>query len=229
MGSYSSFVTLIVAPGVAALEFDAVISERHDGEVDVTEHPVEKGANITDHARPKPWVVTIEAIISNTPIDKEQNTRIISSRGFTIETSAQQEYPQGTVGYVETAFQKLISMRDACEFMTVVTELRTYRNMILTSLTVPRDNKTGDAIKFTVAFKEILTTEILTKQVKVAKSSQGKKQDLGKQATKPTEASGRKNSLLNQGLTGLTGTSDYAQRSVPNKNLSPAIAKATGK
>jgi hypothetical protein len=50
--------------------FDAVLRETHEGEVEVTEHPVETGADIADHARVKLSKLTLEVFITNHPIDE---------------------------------------------------------------------------------------------------------------------------------------------------------------
>ena len=50
------------------VEIDATHSEEHPTKNTVTDHPVETGANIADHIRPDPDHVTIEGVISNTPI-----------------------------------------------------------------------------------------------------------------------------------------------------------------
>src|SRR5713101_5273233 len=59
-------------PAVALLDvitIDATLQEVHKADAEVTEHPVELGADITDHVRPKPVELRIEGIISDTPID----------------------------------------------------------------------------------------------------------------------------------------------------------------
>lgn len=51
------------------ITFDATPSETHLISATVTEHPVEKGVALTDHVRPNPFKITLEVVISNTPID----------------------------------------------------------------------------------------------------------------------------------------------------------------
>lgn len=50
------------------LEIDAVTDEQHDAANTITEHPVEKGAAITDHIRQNADTISITGTISNTPI-----------------------------------------------------------------------------------------------------------------------------------------------------------------
>ena len=51
-----------------SVEFDASKDEDHTGENEVTDFPVEEGANITDHSRPKPRTLQIHAFVTGTPM-----------------------------------------------------------------------------------------------------------------------------------------------------------------
>lgn len=48
--------------------FDATVQEGHSAAVDITDHAVEEGANITDHVRPQPLRIALTVRISNTPV-----------------------------------------------------------------------------------------------------------------------------------------------------------------
>jgi len=48
-------------------EFDAVISEAPTHEVALTEYPIELGANLVDHIRPRPVTLRMSAMVSNAP------------------------------------------------------------------------------------------------------------------------------------------------------------------
>jgi hypothetical protein len=49
------------------LELDVDLQESHDLASDITEHPVEEGADVTDHVRPRLRRVTLEGYVSDTP------------------------------------------------------------------------------------------------------------------------------------------------------------------
>jgi hypothetical protein len=55
---------------LAVLEFDCTPTENHEASVEITEHPVEVGVNMTDHAKPNQRVITLEGMITNTPINE---------------------------------------------------------------------------------------------------------------------------------------------------------------
>lgn len=177
---------------IADMTLDCVLSESHKAEVEVTSHPVEKGADITDHARQKPREVTITAIISETPVTLSQQRRVIKSDGTRIETLVAQPIPLNSDQYVGAALAKLDRLLATKELVTLVTALRSYKDMMLTSLTIPKDPKTGMALNFTAVFREIRfavirTTEAQTKVVKTA----NKKVNLGKQVGKPKPEANR--------------------------------------
>jgi hypothetical protein len=48
---------------------DASLRETYSYGAEVTEHPVEQGADVADHIRPRSRVLSIEAVVTNTPIE----------------------------------------------------------------------------------------------------------------------------------------------------------------
>jgi hypothetical protein len=54
---------------IGSIWIDVSISEKHSVGADVTQHPVERGGDITDHIRPKPREIQIEGFVSNHPTE----------------------------------------------------------------------------------------------------------------------------------------------------------------
>ena len=54
---------------IGTIWIDVAISEKHSLAADVTEHPVEEGASITDHVRPQPRTVELEGLVTNHPLE----------------------------------------------------------------------------------------------------------------------------------------------------------------
>jgi len=117
---------------------DCSLSEEHVFESEVTEYPVEQGADVTDNVRPKPITVTMEALVSNTPI----NPDIINARSAPDES-------------VDDAYAKLLQIRDAREPVTIRTSLRTFDNMVLKNLSIPRAAGRGDELRFTATWQQV--------------------------------------------------------------------------
>lgn len=142
---------------LVSIEVDCTISEQHSGEMEVTDHPVESGTNITDHVRRKPETLTVEGIVTDTPILSES------------ERNAAGPVRKGEATRSKAAFLALRALRDSGQPVTVVTPLNTYDSMVMTSLVFPRDAETGEAIKFTAQFKEIRTVD--SQKVKIVLTS----------------------------------------------------------
>lgn len=117
---------------------DVALSEEHTFESEVTEYPVEKGADITDNIRPKPIQITMEGLVSNSAF----NPLIVSAR-----TSIDQS--------VDDAYAKLMKIRDERETVTIRTSLRTYTNMAMKNLVIPRQPGQSDALRFSASFVQV--------------------------------------------------------------------------
>lgn len=61
-------LTWQVGDNTYLLTLDAVTTERHTLTQNVTEHPVEQGASLVDHIRPLPVAISLEGVITNTPL-----------------------------------------------------------------------------------------------------------------------------------------------------------------
>jgi hypothetical protein len=148
------------------LVIDATPEQSYTGDVETTENPVEEGANVVDHARVKPETWTGTCVVSNTPIDQADRTfrgvPALLPAGGTAPGTGGEEFNKG--GYARTVYQRLKKMKDDRLLHALVTPLRSYSNMIITALSVPTKAQYGDAIQFTIAFREIRVVKSNTAQ-----------------------------------------------------------------
>jgi hypothetical protein len=173
---------------VVTVELDASVTETHSLANTVTDHPVEDGVNVSDHSRPEPDALTIEGIVSNTPFSTSTQTRAVNSGSVTFDTTSEANVPRDQPGYAEEAYRKLRQLRDEGVLCTVVTTLRTYTSMAITSVSVPRDSKTYDALRFSITFKRVVVVKNKLTRTRVSRDSRaGDKTKTGNQATKNTE------------------------------------------
>jgi hypothetical protein len=137
---------------IGSVVLDATIREDHTTSLEVTEHAVEDGSPVGDHARKKPIVLTLEGIITNTPATREDNDRTLEAQGFddgTVNSIADKPF------WAQTQYLHLLYLQDQRELLTVPTSLRTYDNMILENLSAPVDQNTGDALRFTATLRQV--------------------------------------------------------------------------
>lgn len=178
-------IAMRVGTKIDTIELDVAISRTHTSELDITEHPVEEGADFIDHARLKSSKLTIEGLISNTPMNRAQMSRANETQGIT--TAPNDPPVQERPGFAEEAYRKLLELQAAGTLLTVVTRLRVYDNMLIASLTVPEDSRTGDALRFNATFQQVRIVSNKITQTVVTKEPKAKpKKDTGKQVAKPT-------------------------------------------
>lgn len=141
---------------------DLALTEDHSFESAVTEYPVESGADISDNIRNKPLEITLEGIVSDTPIGA-------------IALDATRRVESGQASPSLDAYTRLLAIREAREPVTVETSLGKFEHMALTHLGVPRDRATGKALKFTVTFRQVRIVQNTRVTVRVAVPNAGGK------------------------------------------------------
>jgi hypothetical protein len=177
---------------------DATMQETHTFEADITEHPVEQGANITDHIRPKLKHYSIDGIISNTPIGPTGDLSDALHTGalalgvtlptFPTSYDADLARSAGSTTRAKAVFEKLIALMDAAETITIHTPLKDYASMALESISVVRDQHlSSGAIRFMAVCKEVRTVAALKTVTSALPDSAQPSKDLGTQ--NPTGAS----------------------------------------
>lgn len=193
---------------LGSIELDCTISETHEGAVDVTEFPVEDGFDIADHARPKAETVSLEAFVSNTPIpfDAEQADASLASYPYSrgvVEWSSKSQLLMEQAGAVDPAtraYNEILRIKNAGELITLTTSLRTYEDMLITSVSVPRSAQVGNGLQFTVSLKELRIVNAQVERFIVAEDKAKKKQSLNKKAV---EDQGQRQSKLRESFNAL--------------------------
>lgn len=177
-------MAIAVSPqaGGSPIIFDAVVTDVRTRDVDVTEHPVETGADVADHVRPKAQELRLEGWIADHPIPG---------------TPAGLLYGQGEDGRSEDVYAQLEAYELAGTLLRVDTKGRSYSNLVLQQLSRTTDKTGIDAIHFTATLKEIRiissqTVALVNTKVNAAKG----KTDTGKQATAEATPAERRASVL---------------------------------
>jgi len=165
---------------------DATLVQDHNLPSEVTSHPVEQGADLTDHILNLPIVVTMECLVSNTPIGLVANARSSGS------------LPS------EDAYGLMKKIRTDREPVTIESELGIFENMALRDLSLPfsADEGTGTvargtddaritgALKFRATFVqvEVVTNDRTTVEVSVPRAQ--KKVNRGNKPSPPAGQDG---------------------------------------
>jgi hypothetical protein len=143
---------------ISFLSLDAAITVIHTKDIQITEHPVEQGSDVTDNARPKPDGLQIEGFISGTPFGANVPNgfagNYTNQPGATTDSSGN-AYPSGQTGRAKQAFDLLRQIASNGTVITVSTDIHVYDNMLIESLSFPQDALTGDSLRFSCKLKAV--------------------------------------------------------------------------
>lgn len=142
---------------------DASVSEQHTIGAEVTRHQVETGSDVTDHIRPLPQKISIEGIVTNTPIASPLSptggvSASFGTQSFSVggvQYTAQTLLFSGQFDRVRDTYGVLIIAVSNGALFTVTTTLHQYQNMAISNFGAPRNVGLGNALKFSVDFSEI--------------------------------------------------------------------------
>jgi hypothetical protein len=124
--------------------FDGVFKVEHASQRKLTQHPVQTGANITDHSFQLPMRVTIEVGVSDV-MDVYERRWSGSSTSKSVN-----------------AYQELKKLQDSGQPLSVTTRLYSYENMVIESITAHEDYKTISSLKALINFQQIITASVST-------------------------------------------------------------------
>ncbi|EPJ5863784.1 phage baseplate protein [Raoultella ornithinolytica] len=130
-----------------------VISEKHNDTLEITEHPVEVGAAISDHAyrRPSEVVMQVGFAGGGSLLDFLDTT----SFGLSVGLSPKETY------------QELLDLQNSRVPFDVVTGKRIYSNMLIRALEVTTDRTSENVLSALLTLREVIITSTTTTQVAV--------------------------------------------------------------
>lgn len=160
------------AEALELLKIDATRAEEHSFKAKATQHEVEDGANITDHVIKTGRTVTLNGVISDDPI----SITAAAVGGIAGITGSLVPGLGGAVatGVVAKVGSELISngskpSKDAIDILEyiyeeniplmITTSIKTYTNMIMESLNIPRNSRNANSLEFSASFREIRIIE----------------------------------------------------------------------
>lgn len=124
---------------------DVTIEEIHFDALEVTRHPVEVGAQVTDHSFKLPASVIIKAGWSNSS-----------------------EQAGGDPEFVNEIYAALQELQDSRQPFDIVTGKRSYENMLMTRLGVRTDERSENSLMLEAECREILLVNTQTVSVPAA-------------------------------------------------------------
>lgn len=157
---------------------DAFIKESHTLSAEITEHPIANGSMMADHIITKPFSLSIDGIISNTPMN------LI---GLTAFDAAVNFIKDGNNNKIIKAFELIENLFAKRTPISIATSLKTYQNMVLEHLTLERGGGFyNDVLHFNCTTKQIEIAHQERIKIPEPKVNRAKaKEKKGLQETKP--------------------------------------------
>lgn len=167
----------------------AVLEEHHTDQVEVTEHPIEQGAAIADHAFKRPAEVIVRMAWSNSPSSPGGILGNLAGRysglagaalgsvaanstvarglanvaGVAAGLNGIQSAINGAgIDQIQSIYQNLLQLQEKRALFTLFTGKRKYDNMICATLVTETDSKSANNLLITMTCKQLILVNTQT-------------------------------------------------------------------
>ena len=174
-----------IQTNIDGLFFDAIMSTNTQDSLTITSHPVQSGANISDHAFRNPTKISMEIMMSDVMAQRVpgQFTNGAGLRGTVLGMLG----ANGSKSV--SAYQRLIELQRLRMPFSVKTRLGYYNNMLIESIDVPDDVNTLSGLRCTVNMTEVLIAQVTQEKVSARAWSTSKgKNERSVEPGKPPES-----------------------------------------
>lgn len=182
---------------VGSIKFDLLISENHSIEANVTEHPLENGAVVSDHVRVLPRKGSLVGLVTNHPLKKPTDPlpewfmdKVSALGNPGILDSVARVYGGlasplglGSKGPTEADFARLNKLTtnraadtwglfkrlvEAKEPVTISMGMEKPKNVIVTKVSTSHEHSDGESARFHVEFQQIKIVTLMEVEVLAA-------------------------------------------------------------
>ena len=132
---------------IGGLFFDAVFSTTTSHSATITSHPVQNGANISDHMYDNPVSISMEIGMS------DAMATMVSGQFCSAYTKS------------VSAYRELVKLMQAHQPITVLTRMNQYPNMVIQGITVEDGPNTLTGLRANVNMQQIIMASVATEKV----------------------------------------------------------------
>ena len=146
-----------------------VIRETHKDQLQITDHPIQLGSPVTDHAFKLPAELTIECAWSDSPpaknlLDAAKNIAGSLKSAASVLTGEASSQSKAMYGLLR-------GLQDNRVLLDVTTGKRVYTNMLIKSLTVTTESETENILMVTAELREVFIVQAKTASIPTSKES----------------------------------------------------------
>ena len=170
--------------GKVSIVFDAIVKELIELNADLTRHPIEDRSDITDHVRVHPERISIDAIISDTPVSLERAfAGGVAGYASAVVTKAAKSAIPGIGGSAagalasvgiftvakrifddnaraKSGYASITEIWKNRVLIDVQTGLTLYRDMVITRLSSLRTYTNGNTFEFSMTIEKVKRVEV---------------------------------------------------------------------
>jgi len=157
---------------------DVTIEEKHHTRMEVTDHPVEQGDLVSDHAFMHPVEITVHLGWSNSPNKTGLVNQLISVAALNpvagqlmnaanLASGVSSMLSGSGSGQMMDVYDQLLALQEQRATFDLFTGLRTYENTVCKSIEVHTDFKTANSLMVTMICQQLIVVK--TQTVAVAK------------------------------------------------------------
>jgi hypothetical protein len=143
---FPNLLALPTSVKIGELEAQTALEEVHHDALQITQHPVESGASITDHSFARQAELLLTVGWSNSNLKAILGAIESLFTGGTMSKS----------DYVTGVYSQLLALQKSRQPATITTGLRVYDNMLISGLTVKRDQRTSQILLVEASFLEVI-------------------------------------------------------------------------
>lgn len=171
--SSARFLVTVGAKKTTYIMKQVTIEEVHNDEMEITDHPVERGAVISDHAFARPAELIITAAWSNSPHEVSllnQLTGAAASASSALRkvvgavnlvSGISSMFSSGSPTTVFT-YNAILALYNDRQLFDVYTGKRTYKNMLIKSLATTTDVRTENSLILRMGLRQIILADTTT-------------------------------------------------------------------
>lgn len=171
--SSARFLVTVGAKKTTYIMKQVTIEEVHNDEMEITDHPVERGAMISDHAFARPAELIITAAWSNSPHEVSLLNQLT---GAAASASSALRKVVGAVNLVSGissmfssgapttvfTYNAILALYNDRQLFDVYTGKRTYKNMLIKSLATTTDVRTENSLILRIGLRQIILADTQT-------------------------------------------------------------------
>jgi len=166
MGQVTGLITAAVQLGLNALEnkprreigpfvAQVTVEEISTDELEITDHPIEMGAQISDHAWKRPAELVITAGWSDSPTRAGFLDGLIGAVTGTID-GVTSILTGEDVSQIREIYQGLLELQVSAQPMTVYTGKRVYTDMLIKTLRQETNRETENSLVVTATLRQVI-------------------------------------------------------------------------